>query len=265
MTYGRVVQIALVASLLVVSSAAAVEPAPKTFVADRAGVIDGGTERQLIGLLQELEQKTGCRMIVLTVESTGGQDIHQYAFERADQWTFGPDRKSASVLMVVAVKDRDYYTEVGYDHEGVLPDGYVGTVGRRIMRPAFRQGRYGEGILHAVAAMAGKVAEADNVQLTGTPALPESVRTRLRPGGGLSLTRLLCPLAIIFMVISSLFGAGRHRRSRSALFWGALLGASMLGGGRSGGFGGGGFGGGFGSFGGGGGGGFGGGGAGGSW
>ena len=129
--------------LLSVASAAAVEPAPKTFVADRAGIIDSAAEQRLIGLLQELEQKTGARIVVLTVNSTDGLDIHQFAFERADQWKFGRNRASASVLVVVASKDRKYRIEVGYDWEGILPDGYVGQVGRDYFVPNFQAGRYG--------------------------------------------------------------------------------------------------------------------------
>jgi len=235
-------------------------PAPQTYVEDRAGVIDSDTRNKLIGLLQELEQKTGARIIVLTVKTTGGQDINSYAFERADKWKFGANQKSASVLMAVAVGDRKYFTEVGYDYEGILPDGFVGEVGRKYFVPNFRANRYGQGIYEGTAALAGKIAQEKGVTLSGMPKLPKSVGVRTIPccGGFLPL--------ILFFIFFSLFS---NRRSRGLLFWGLLAG-SMLGGGRGGygggGFGGGGFGGGgFGSFGGGGGGGFGGGGAGGSW
>jgi len=233
---------------------AKIEPAPATYVADRAGIIDNTIEYQLIGLLQELEQKTTARIIVLTVNSTDGQDIAQFAFERADVWKFGANRKSASVLVVVAAKDRKYRIETGYDWEGVLPDGYVGDLGRKYMVPNFKAGDYGQGILQAVAVMSQKIADEKGVTLTGMPEIRSSQPTRRRPllpcGGG------LLPLLIIFSLMSG-------RRHRGMLFWGLLAGSMMGGRGSSGGFGGGG--GGFGSFGGGGGGGFGGGGAGGSW
>ena len=230
---------------------AEIEPAPLTYVADRAGVIDPGMETRLIGLLQELERKTGARIIVLTVDTTDGQDIHQYALERADKWTFGPNRASASALLVVAVGDRNYRFEIGYDVEAVLTDGYVGQVGRDYLVPHFKAGRYGQGIFEATAVLAEKVAAEGGITLTGMPAIRRPVQL---PG---IVRFILGILPIVFIVALTLLSRGRHR---SGLFWGVLLG-SMMGGGRSGGFGGGGFGG----FGGGGGGGFGGGGAGGSW
>ncbi len=238
---------------LSVASAAEVEPAPKTYVTDRAGIIDSATGQRLTGLLQELEQKTGARIIVLTVNSTDGQDIHQFAFERADQWKFGRNRASAGVLVVVASKDRKYRIEVGYDWEGILPDGYVGQVGRDYFVPHFQAGRYGQGIFEVAAVLAQTIAQEKGVALTGMPKLtmPGRRRSFLPCGSG------IFPILMLLLLFSG------RRRSRGLLFWGLLAG-SMMGGGRSsggGGFGGGGFGG----FGGGGGGGFGGGGAGGGW
>lgn len=234
--------------------AAEIEPAPKTYVADRADIIDSATEQKLIGLLQELEQKTGARIIVLTVQSTDGQDIHQFAFERADRWKLGANRKSASVLVVVAVKDRKYRFEVGYEWEGVLPDGYVGQVGREYFVPHFKAGRYSQGVFEATAVLAQTIAGDRGMTLTGMPKL----RPMSRRGG---LARILLGfLPILFLLFVGGMSRGRHR---NMLFWGLLAG-SMMGGRR--GYGGGGFGGGgFGGFGGGGGGGFGGGGASGGW
>lgn len=234
-------------------SAATVGPAPRTYVEDRAGVLDGDTKTRVIGLLQELEQKTLARVVVLTVATTDGMDINQYAFERGDQWKFGANRKGASVLIVVAIQDRKYKFEVGYDYEGVLPDGKVGQIGREYLVPHFKAGRYGQGIFESTAMVAQFIAEDKRVALTGMPKLKP-----MRRGMG----RAPCagaPFLLIFILLMLSSG----RRGRSGLFWGVMLG-SMLGGGYRGG--GGGFGGGgFGGFGGGGGGGFGGGGAGGSW
>ena len=239
---------------------AKVEKAPRSYVEDRAGVLEAGASRQLTGLLQELEQKTGARVILLTVSSTRGTAIEQYAFERADAWKFGAERTSASVLVVVAVKDRKYRFEVGYDWEGVLPDGKVGQIGREYFLPFFKAGQYRDGILTGVSAVAQVIAADQGVKLTGMPKLPAQPSGRSRRGKAACGAPLL-PLILLLMA----FGGGRRRRGM--LFWG-LMGGALMGGSRSrgGGFGSGfGGGGGFGSFGGGGGGGFGGGGAGGSW
>jgi uncharacterized protein len=256
--------VGLVLSASVLASAA-IEPAPKTYVDDRAGVIDSNMETRLIGLLQELEQKTGARVIVLTVNSTDGESIFNYSFERADQWKFGANQKSASVLVVAAIKDRKYQTQVGYDWEGVLTDGVTGTVARTYFVPNFKAGNYGKGLFEGTAAMAKIAADSKNAKLTGMPKLSVPVSRMKGRGTASPCCGAIFPLILIWLFLNM------ARRGRGGMFWG-LLGGMLLGrsmGGSRGGFGsfggGGGGGGGFGSFGGGGGGGFGGGGSGGSW
>ena len=239
--------------------AADIEPAPKTYLADRAEVIDSATEHKLIGLLQELEQKTKSRVIVVTVNTTGDIPIEDYALKRARTWKFGPNRQGASILIVIAVKDRRYRIETGYKQEGVMPDARAWKITNTYFKPHFKANRFGQGILEGTAALAEAIAQDQGVTLTGMPRLTApSSRNTQRLGIG------FIPILFIFLLL----GLSRGR-SRSMLFWGLLAGSMMSG--RRGGFGGGGFsgggfgGGGFGSFGGGGGGGFGGGGVSGGW
>ena len=244
--------------LVIPVQAAKVEPAPKTYVSDRAGVIDSGNERQLVGLLQELEQKTQSRFVVLTVNTTGGVPIEDYALERARQWKFGTSRKGASVLVVVAVKDKKFRVETGYRHEGALPDALIWKITEDYFKPNFRKNRFSRGIFEGTAALAAVAAKEKGVTLTGMPRL-SSPRTRRVRGVGIGFV----PILLFFLLAG--FSRGR---SRNALFWGLMAGSMFGRGGGfggSGGFGGGGGGGGFGGFGGGGGGGFGGGGVSGGW
>lgn len=262
----------LVAGLVLAAAgvlAAAIEPPPRTYVEDRAGVLSPETRNQLIGVLQELEQKTGARVIVLIVDTTGGEPIEQYSMARAERWKFGANQQGASVLILVAVKDRRYRFEVGYNWEDILPDSYVATVGREYFVPNFKAGNLDRGIREGTLAAARHIAQAKGVTLTGMPALGQAdprqaLEPRLPPaprGGGCCCC---CGLPILLILLLAL-----ARRRRGGLFWGLLGGwllSRSMNRGRGFGRGGGGFGdGGFGSFGGGGGGGFGGGGASGRW
>ncbi|KAB2832530.1 MAG: hypothetical protein F9K48_10305, partial [Candidatus Brocadia sp.] len=46
-------------------------PVPQRYVEDRANIVSDAVEKGLNGYLQELEQKTGAQMIVLTIDTTG--------------------------------------------------------------------------------------------------------------------------------------------------------------------------------------------------
>jgi len=230
-------------------------PSPTTYVVDQAGVIPDDVEREIVGYLQELEQKTTVQAVVVTIDRVPDGDIETFSVDLASRWGLGRKGKDNGLLLLVAVGDRKYRFEVGYGLEGLLPDSYMGTIGRKYLVPSFRKGDYGSGIRTAVLAISHRIADDAGVELSGVPrlAVPRTSRGTARRGGGLG--------AILFIIILLLLLG----RGGGGFLW-FLLGASMFGGGGRGGWGGGGGGfGGFGSFGGGGGGGFGGGGATGSW
>ena len=135
------------------------------------------------------------------------------------------------------------------DWRGLLPDGLVGTIGRNVIVPSFRNRDYGQGIFQGALIVANIIAKDAGVTITGMPKM-DSARKKRSPFS--SVFSILGLLFVVYMLI-------RHPRLLLFMF---LFGGSGGGGWRGGGgFGGGGFG----SFGGGGGGGFGGGGASGSW
>lgn len=228
-------------------------------VNDFANVIDADSKARLDDLIRRLQAATGDTIIVATRDT-----IAPFADERelAVKWFENRGRGIAGkegdtgVLFVLLPKDRAVWIEVGYGLEGVITDGFSGSISRELMAPRFREGQYGQGILAGVTAVAERIAQERNVSLGDLP-----VPTRRRSqGGGIPLW-LIILLFVLFLWLSSRGGGGpgRGRRGRADSMWGPSWsgwGPGISTGGF-GGFGGGGFGGG--SFGGGGFGGFGGG------
>lgn len=232
-------------------------PVPRKYVEDRVNIVSDIAEKGLNGYLQELEQKTGAQVIVLTIDTTGDIPIETYAIELAAKWKLGQKGKDNGVLVVVAKDNRAYRIEVGYGLEGVLPDGFCGTVGRLYFISKFQKGQFSEGIYQGVVVMVNKIAEESGIKITGMPNMTDMrKKANERQNPYLSLLYVL----IIFpFLLRSLFS----RRRTSSYWWG---GPPIIFGGPRGsvssgmsGFGG------FGGFGGGGGGSFGGGGASGRW
>lgn len=237
---------------------------PAGYVTDRAGVVDPESARRIESLVAELRQKTGAEIAVVTVRTTKPEPIFDAAMALAEKWRPGSREKDNGVLILVAVDDRELQIVTGYGVEGVLPDGLVGEIRDRLLRPAFRRGDFGPGLLAAASAMARRIAAAEGVTLTGVPPAPRLAPRSRRASGAFPL------LLFLFLPVFFAFGRsgllGRRGRMYPGGLAGPLLLGGMLGAGRRRGFGaGGGFGGGFGGFGGFGGGSFGGGGAGGSW
>lgn len=244
--------IALLCALAAIASVARAQvPAARGFVTDQAGVIDAPTQRRMTQLLQELKQKTGAEIAVLTVNSTAPLDDFSYAMQVADAWKIGRKGEDTGVLVLVAVQDRKVRVLTGYGVEGILPDGLIGEIQDREMVPSFRAGNYGDGVWRGVAAIAARIAAARGVELTGVP----PPRRAAEPATPLPLWVIVLAVVILLLVMSRV-GPSGLRGGRGPI----ILGGGSRGGDFPGGFGGGG--GGFGGFGGGG---FGGGGAGRSW
>jgi uncharacterized protein len=241
---------ALAALVLPLLAAEPSVPRPEGFVTDRAGVIPPATAARITALAEELREKTGAEIAVVTVPSTAPLDDFTYAMRIADAWKPGRKGEDTGVVFLVAVQDRKLRILVGYGLEGILPDGLIGEIEDREVVPAFRAGRLDEGIWRGVAELARRIAAARGVSLGGAPGPPPSA-----PAGPLPVLPAIVVLAAVLILLALVLYAGGGPPG----VYGRRGGFSPFG------FGGGGFGGGGGGFGGFGGGSFGGGGAGRSW
>ncbi len=198
---GRAVLAAATALLTLPMAAAQLRPSPRNHVDDGAGVIDRRTYQALDRYLTELEQKTGTQMIVLTIDSTAGVPISEYALNTAESWKLGQKGKDNGVLIVIAVKDRKYRIETGYGVEGVLPDGLCSRVADAHFKPNFRKGNYSKGIFDGTLVLANRVADEARVAISGMP--KRGPPRGHRSGGRTGIARLvgaLVPFFLIFFV-----------------------------------------------------------------
>jgi uncharacterized protein len=223
---------------------------PSDYINDFAHVLDPNTIAQLDNICQQIDQQAHAQIAVVTIDSLDGSDIESYTVDLFKKWGVGKKGTDRGVLILLAVQDHRYRTEVGYGLEPILPDGKVGGLGREAV-PLLKQGDYNGAVSLLTMRVADVIAQDAGVQLTGSrPRVPTAEQ---EPHKGMSGVGIIVLIVIFLILISTPFG-------RLLLF-------SMLLGGRGGGGygGGGGFGGGGGGFGGFGGGSSGGGGASGSW
>lgn len=205
---------------------------PGTYVVDRANVLSAQQRQAISGWLRELEQKTTTQIKVLTVPSTGDEDIFTFTQRHYDLWKLGQRGKDNGALIVLAPDDRKVRIHTGYGLEGVLPDSYCGSLSREAAARFFKQGKYGDGLYFIVIAVANKVADDAHVKLTGMPDIRHRPRKRRQ-----TVVWFPCCLVLVLLFFSMLGGGTRGRRRRSRRGWGgslfeALLWGSVLGGGR---------------------------------
>jgi uncharacterized protein len=273
-------------------------PTPTGFVNDFAAVLDSGTKQLLETRLTQFKQRTNpsVEIAVVVVDTTGDRPIFDYSLQIAREWKIGSkEGDNPSALLLVAIKDRKYFTQVSRDLEDELPDGVAGQIQRQYLVPEFKQGNYSKGIADTIDAYIRTIeAKQSGIGLpTVSPTPVQRVTTQKPPGGAMIGCCLIIGIVIVIIIIGAGNRGGKSGKDDDRWGGGGFGGGSggggsniagnilagvagaiignMLGGGRSsggsssswGGSSGGGGGGGFGGFGGGGD--FGGGGAGGSW
>ena len=86
-------------------------------------------------LIRSLEQASGDVVVVATVDTYAPYaDIREYAvkmFENGGRG-IGQRGRDNGLLVVLAVKERQVWVEVGYDLEQFITDGYAGETSRRV-------------------------------------------------------------------------------------------------------------------------------------
>jgi uncharacterized protein len=143
-------------------------PAPDGYVNDYAGVIDPTTKGRLETILTNLKSVADIEIAVVTVRTTGGQDIFDYSLAVARGWGVGSkEGEQNGLLLLVAINDRKYFTQVSTRLEGDLPDGLVGQIQRARLVPQFRQGNYSQGIADTVETYVATLAEKRGFSIEG--------------------------------------------------------------------------------------------------
>ena len=225
-------------------------------VNDFANVIDPDSEAELDRRIRALQRTTGDVVIVTTVNTIAPYgSIEEYAVRLFERAGIGQRKQDNGLLILVAVKERRARIEVGYDLEEFITDGFAGDTIRQML-PAFREGRYGAGLVAGTTRVIRRIGEGRGREIPEVPPPPA------RPAPERDAFPWL-PLVVIGIVIllrimrigGSPPGMYRRRRRRTWSGWntgvGGFGGGWMGGGFGGGGFGGSGGGGGFGGFGGG--------------
>jgi len=262
-------------------------------VMDKAGIISPYDESILNSFLKEYQKATTAQIAIYIIPSLNGKDIHDYGTSLFNNWEVGAKNKNNGLLIVIALKDRKYFTITGAGIEDDLPDFLLDSWQKEILVPAFRNEDYGTGIREYVYRLAKAVAGAQGDDISSilpilrvsqtdsmnpTKSSPNELRKQI-PGenhpsnnsNAIGIVIVIIMLCAIFLAIAIFLGGGGsdgRNRPGSRYFHNRHYGGGFRGGFGHGGFGGGGHGGGghsSGGFGGGGGGFSRGGGAGGSW
>ena len=176
---------------------------PQGYVNDFAQVIDAGSQQKIAALGEELDQKADAQLAIVTIHTLEGDSVQDFANQLFQKWGVGPKGKDRGVMVLLAVDDHQYWTEVGYGLEPILPDGKVGGFGRDML-PLLRQSQYGAALFQISSQIASTIAADRGVTLNqgapGTSQEPESPEPDFHG---------IPPAALNLLILLLLFGGWR--------------------------------------------------------
>jgi uncharacterized protein len=206
---------------------------PTGYVSDFAGVIDAGSKAELETYCGRVEQATGAQMAFVTIPSLEGEAIEDVANDIFRGFGIGQKGKDNGVLLLLVAGDKRFRLEVGHGLEPILPDGLDGQILLE-MRPALREGQYGQAMLLAATRIGNILAQDKGVTIPN--GMAQRPRVREQPVESFPWPLVLGALAFFFLL-----SRGRGGGGGGGFLTGMLLGNLMGGGGRR--YGGGGYGG----------------------
>ena len=195
-------------------------------VTDLTGTLAAGEQQALEQHLAALEARTGSQLAVLVVPTTAPEVIEQYSIRVVDAWRLGREGIDDGVLLLVAKNDRKLRIEVGRGLEGAIPDAIAKRIITEQITPAFRAGRFADGLRLGVDAI---VARIDGEPL---PAPQAGRGERAADIGDLLVQTVFIAFfaaPILRAMFGRLFGAGAGAAAGGAL-WFVQTGALALGG-----------------------------------
>lgn len=222
----------MVLLMMAATALAVVSPSDDFYVLDKANVLDADTEGMIVFSNDLLAADCGAQLVVVTVDSTGNEDIADYAYELFNDWGIGDKKAQNGFLLLLAIDDEDYYylpgTGLDYDMSG----GKIRPIIDEYLEPYFAKGDYDEGVSQTFEQLFAKMAKVCGSDATTAQGKkdyekwlssddPEPItRTgssseRERRSSGPSFSTIV----FIIIVLVLFFGGGSRRRRRGMPFF----------------------------------------------
>lgn len=132
---------------------------PKGYVGDYATVINEEAESQLETKLKQLRERASIEFVVVTLETTGEEDIFSYSLNAARRWKLASGTgDKGGILLMLAMKDRKWRVQITDSLKEDLPEALLATQGERMYLP-ISQGNTGAAVTLFVDGVVAHLAE----------------------------------------------------------------------------------------------------------
>jgi uncharacterized protein len=153
--------VSIVSVLLSFSASAAslIQPTADFYVADYANVLADETKGHIVLNNDTLFSACGAQIVFVTLDTTGSRKTVDYALELFNSWGVGAAATNNGILVLMAIRDDDYYACLGSGIETHFSYGDLQGYLKDYLEPDFTVKKYDDGARKLFNALFGKVAE----------------------------------------------------------------------------------------------------------
>lgn len=194
-------------------------PAPTGYVNDFAGVLDASSRTQIQAIVDEVKQKSGGEIVLVTLNDLAGRTSIDLARDIGREWKVGAmggpgDRaRNAGVILLFKPGRRpgdgqaDIAIATGTGTEGFITDARAGRIRDAIGRESVQSGSYATGLVTGVALLAQAYATEFGFALSGG-----ATQTAPRAGQRFDFSAWPFFIVVLFIIVAMRAFAGRRRR-----------------------------------------------------
>jgi uncharacterized protein len=184
-------------------------------VTDQSKVLSAAETQRLADRLKVIQDTTGAQIYILTVPTVGDEGIAPFANRVFVAWGVGRKGVDNGLLIVLATTDRRVRVEVGRGLEGNIPDITARRITADTMGPLLKDGRYFDGLMAGVNALAMRIDSKVPAEAVGnqaaTQAAPPVGTNPFKWVNGLLMALAFLPFIIFAVIFIALFQyAKRH-------------------------------------------------------
>ena len=203
-----------------------VKPGDDFYYLDTADVLSEATEGEIYFSNVRLYEACGAQIVVAALDSIGSADIYDYASEMFDSWGIGSSKENNGLLLLMAVKEGQYYVLPGFGIEDIFSASVLKQMYDDYLQTDFAAGRYDAGARKFFEAAFEKIADYYNLSITPEDGIRDyrsfvsesnDVRSEgnygaQRSDGGGFISTLLLILVLLAII-------GMLSRMRGGAFW----------------------------------------------
>src|SRR5882672_2191015 len=126
-------------------------------ILDMANLLNADQRKSIFGLIQDLENRVGSQIGIVTINSLNGQPIHVYARDKANLLKLGRKNYKDGILIVFALNEGLLRMEVGAGLDKIITNEISALINEKVMAPQFRTHNYAQGFYNGVKALKERI------------------------------------------------------------------------------------------------------------